>query len=233
MSVIQSPLATATLFHLGPIPVSTPVVTTWVVMALLVTGAAWCSRRLSLIPSKAQTVLELLVNTVDDQIRDTMRADPGKFRALIGTLFVFILISNVSSLMPGVEPPTAHVETDAALALIVFIATLFYGVRTRGLGGYLATFAEPSWIMIPLNLVEQITRTFSLMVRLFGNVMSGVFVVGIVLSLAGLVVPIPLMALDLLTGAVQAYIFAVLAMVFIGAALPDDAPATQDKKGAP
>jgi F-type H+-transporting ATPase subunit a len=230
MSVFHSPLATATLFHLGPIAVSTPVVTTWVVMAILVTGAAWCSRRLSLIPSRAQTVLELLVSTVDDQIRDTMRADPGKYRALIGTLFVFILISNVSSLVPGVEPPTAHVETDAALALIVFIATLYYGVRTRGLGGYLATFAEPSWIMIPLNLVEQITRTFSLMVRLFGNVMSGVFVVGIVLSLAGLVVPIPLMALDLLTGAVQAYIFAVLAMVFIGAALPGDAPAIQDKQ---
>ena len=92
-------------------------------------------------------------------------------------------------------------------------------MRTRGLRGYLATFAEPSWVMIPLNVVEQFTRTFSLIVRLFGNVMSGVFVIGIVLSLAGLLVPIPLMALDLLTGAVQAYIFAVLAMVFIGAAV--------------
>jgi len=99
----------------------------------------------------------------------------------------------------------------------LFCATIFYGIRTRGLGRYLATFAEPTWIMIPLNVVEQITRTFSLVVRLFGNVMSGVFVVGIVLSLAGLLVPIPLMALDLLTGRVQAYIFTVLAMVFIGA----------------
>ena len=103
----------------------------------------------------------------------------------------------------------------------MFCATIFYGVRTRGLLGYLATFAEPTWIMIPLNVVEQITRTFSLIVRLFGNVMSGVFIVGIVLSLAGLLVPIPLMALDLLTGAVQAYIFTVLAMVFIGAAIAE------------
>ena len=129
-----------------------------------------------------------------------------------------MLIANWSSLVPGIEPPTAHLETDAALALIVFCATIYYGIATRGLGGYLRTFAEPTWVMIPLNVVEQITRTFSLIVRLFGNVMSGVFVIGIVLTLAGLLVPIPLMALELLTGAVQAYIFAVLATVFIGAA---------------
>ena len=121
--------------------------------------------------------------------------------------------------MPGVEPPTAHLETDAALALIVFVAVVWFGIRSRGLRGYAATFAEPSILMIPLNLVETITRTFSLVVRLFGNVMSGVFVVGIVLSLVGLLVPVPLMALDLLTGAVQAYIFSVLAMVFIAGVL--------------
>jgi F-type H+-transporting ATPase subunit a len=228
--MIHSPLATEPLFHIGPVPVSAPVVTTWVIIALLWAAAALVTRRLSLTPSKAQTVLELLVDTVDAQIRYTMQAEPRRYRALIGTLFLFILISNWSSLVPGVEPPTAHVETDAALALIVFCATIFYGIRTRGLGRYLATFAEPTWIMIPLNVVEQITRTFSLVVRLFGNVMSGVFVVGIVLSLAGLLVPIPLMALDLLTGAVQAYIFTVLAMVFIGAALAEGSPASSDKQ---
>ncbi|MFP3504815.1 F0F1 ATP synthase subunit A [Burkholderia sp. SIMBA_062] len=232
--MMHSPLATEPLFHLGPVPLSAPVVTTWIIIALLWAGAAWATRRLALAPSKAQAVLELLVSTVDDQIRDTMQAEPHAYRSLVGTLFLFILISNWSSLVPGVEPPTAHVETDAALALIVFCATIFYGVRTRGLGRYLATFAEPTWIMTPLNLVEQITRTFSLVVRLFGNVMSGVFVVGIVLSLAGLLVPIPLMALDLLTGAVQAYIFTVLAMVFIGAAIADAAPqSTNRQQGKP
>ncbi|MGA7780153.1 MAG: F0F1 ATP synthase subunit A [Paraburkholderia sp.] len=226
--MMHSPLATEPLFHVGAVPISAAVVTTWVIIALLWTTCALLTRRLSLIPSKAQTVLELLVSTIDSQIRDTMQTEPRDYRALIGTLFLLILVSNWSSLLPGVEPPTAHVETDAALALIVFCATMFYGVRTRGVRGYLATFAQPTWVMIPLNVVEQITRTFSLVVRLFGNVMSGVFVVGIVLSLAGLLVPIPLMALDLLTGAVQAYIFTVLAMVFIGAALAEGSSASSD-----
>ncbi|MBN8907701.1 MAG: F0F1 ATP synthase subunit A [Rhodospirillales bacterium] len=156
-----------------------------------------------------------------------MQADPAPYRALIGTILIFVLIANWSSLIPGVEPPTAHIETDAALALIVFCATIAYGVRAQGIAGYLKTFAEPSWVMIPLNLVEQITRTFSLIVRLFGNIMSGVFVIGIILSLAGFLVPIPLMALDLLTGAVQAYIFAILACVFIGAAIGERKPSSK------
>jgi F-type H+-transporting ATPase subunit a len=163
----------------------------------------------------------MLVGAVDAQIRDTMQAEPGPYRALIGTIFIFILTANWSSLIPGVEPPTAHIETDTALALIVFFATMFFGIRTRGLGGYLNTFADPIWIMTPINVFEQFTRTFSLIVRLFGNIMSGVFVIGILLSLAGLLVPIPFMALDLLTGAIQAYIFTVLAMVFIGASIAE------------
>jgi F-type H+-transporting ATPase subunit a len=213
-----SPLATAPLWHLGPLSITVPVVVTWVIMVCMAGAAVLLTRRLALVPSKAQTVLELLVTTLDAQIRDTVEGDPAPYRALIGTLFSFVLAANWSALLPGVEPPTAHLETDAALALIVLGATVYHGLGTRGLRGYLATFAEPTWVMIPLNVVEQLTRTFSLVVRLFGNVMSGVFVVGIVLSLAGLLVPIPLMALDLLTGAVQAYIFAVLAMVFVGAA---------------
>lgn len=221
---MNSPLTLEPVFQLGPVPITQPVLVTWAIMLILGVGAAALTRRLTLIPSKAQTVLEIIVGFVDDQISSTMQRDPAPYRALIGTIFVYVLVANWSSLVPGVEPPTAHLETDAALALIVFAATVGYGIRSRGLGGYLATFAEPTWVMIPLNIIEQITRTFSLIVRLFGNVMSGVFVVGIVLSLAGLLVPIPLMALDLLTGAVQAYIFAVLATVFIGAALTETPP---------
>ncbi len=217
----HSPLETAPLFHLGPVPVTDPVLVTWVIMALLTLFAAIVTRHLSLMPSKRQVTLELLVGAIDEQIRGTMQTEPGLYRALIGTIFLFVLVANWSSLIPGVEPPTAHLETDAALALIVFCATLFYGVHTRGLLGYLGTFADPTWIMIPLNIVEQITRTFSLMVRLFGNIMSGVFIIGILLSLAGLLVPIPFMALDLLTGLIQAYIFTVLSMVFIGAAIAE------------
>jgi len=215
---MQSPLTTAVAFAIGPVPITQPVVVTWGLMAFLAGGSALLTRRLRLHPTATQAALELLVEAIETQIRDTMRVPPARYVPLIGTIFLFILAANWSALLPGVEPPTAHLETDAALAAIVFGATLWYGIRGRGLLGYLATFADPGVLMVPLNLLETLTRTFSLMVRLFGNVMSGVFVVGIVLSLAGLLVPIPLMALDLLTGAVQAYIFSVLAMVFIAAA---------------
>jgi F-type H+-transporting ATPase subunit a len=206
--VIGSPLATKTLFTLGPVPVTEPVVVTWGLMAAL-----------ALTPTRCQSALEMIVGAIEDQIQNTMRVTPRPYVAVIGTLFLFILTANWSSLVPGIEPPTAHIETDAALGLIVFFAIIYFGIRVRGLGGYLKTFAEPTILMAPLNLVETFTRTFSLIVRLFGNIMSGVFIIGIILSLAGLLVPIPLMALELLIGAIQAYIFTVLAMVFIGSAV--------------
>lgn len=222
---MNSPLTSVALFHIGPVPVSEAVVVTWAIMALLVGGSLLIRRRLTLVPSSTQAAFELIVDAVDGQIRATMQVEPGPYRAFIGTLFGFVFVANWSSLVPGVDPPTARLETDAALALIVFVAVIWFGVRAGGVRGYLATFASPSPLMIPLNFIESLTRTFSLLVRLFGNVMSGVFVIGIVLSLAGLLVPIPLMALDLLTGAVQAYIFAVLAMVFIAGAVADGRPA--------
>jgi F-type H+-transporting ATPase subunit a len=230
--VIGSPLQIETAFQLGHVSISKPVVTTWALMTFLVAVSILTKRRLALRPGNLQAFFELVVETIDSQIRDTMRVDPAPYRALFGTIFLFILLANWSALIPGVEPPTAHLETDAALAFIVFMATIYHGLRTQGARGYLKTFAEPSLFMVPLNLVEQITRTFSLIVRLFGNVMSGVFVVGIVLSLAGLLVPIPLMALDLLTGAVQAYIFAILAMVFTAAAIAPEEAAGQPSVGA-
>ena len=222
---MDTPLHALPAFALGPVEVTWPVVTTWGIMAGLTLTVMVLRPRLALRPSRAQAVLELLVTTLDGEITATVPGNPARFRALIGTLLVFVLCANWSSLIPGVEPPTAHLETDAALALLVFVSSIFWGIRARGLGGWLASFAHPSWVMIPLNLVEQITRHFSLMIRLFGNVMSGVFVIGIALTLAGLLVPVPLMALDMLTGAVQAYIFATLALVFIGSSVSeDDAP---------
>ncbi|MGE4072001.1 MAG: F0F1 ATP synthase subunit A [Lysobacterales bacterium] len=226
----ESPLNVSLAFMVGPIPVSWTVLTTWLIVAALALASWLLTRRLAIRPGKTQALLELMVGAIDDQIRASVPGDPARLRSLIGTLLLFILAANWSSLLPLVEPPTAHLETDAALALIVFLATIGYGVREQGLLGYLKSFLRPSWVMIPLNLIEQITRAFSLMVRLFGNVMSGVFVIGIVLSLTGLLVPIPLMALDLLTGAVQAYIFAMLALVFIAAAVEDGSPKDKEKK---
>jgi len=232
--MIASPLAASVLVQLGPVAITEPVVVTWGIMLFLVGGSRLLTRRLALHPSTRQAALELVVGAIAAQARETMRADPAPYLPLIGTLFLFILVANWSALLPGIDPPTAHLETDAALALIVFCAIPWFGIRARGLRGYLATFAEPTWLMVPLNLVETVTRTFSLLVRLFGNVMSGVFVIGIVLSLVGLLVPVPLMALELLTGAVQAYIFAVLAMVFISAAVADPArPAPDNGESSP
>ena len=227
-----SPLADPVLFHIGPAPITSAVAVTWGLMAFLAGGAFWATRKLSIDASPTQSVFELIVDTVDGQIRDTMQAEPARYRAFIGSLFVFIFAANWSTLIPGVEPPTAHLETDIALAFLVFLAVIVFGIRAGGVRHYLATFASPNPIMIPLNFVESLTRVFSMFVRLFGNVMSGVFMIGIVLMLAGFLVPIPLMALDLLTGAVQAYIFAILAMVFIAGAIGDVKPASpKQEKG--
>lgn len=227
--MIGSPLVTTTLFLVGPAAVTTPVVVTWGLMSAIGFASFIATRFLAIKPTPWQAALELFLGAIEDQIRETMRAAPQPYVPFLGTLFLFILVANWSSLIPGIEPPTAHIETDAALALIVFFAVLYFGIRARGFIGFLKTFAEPSIVMIPLNIVETFTRTFSLLVRLFGNVMSGVFIVAIVLSLAGLIVPIPLMALDLLTGAVQAYIFTVLATVFIGGAVNEVASNAKPK----
>jgi F-type H+-transporting ATPase subunit a len=221
---MNSPLDSTIVFHLGPIPITQAILTTWVIMVVLVLGAYLLTRRMATVPSKRQAAMELIVATIDTQIRETTGAAPNPYRSFIGTLFLFILVANWSSLVPGVEPPTAQLETDAALAVLVFLSVIWFGVRSGGVGGYLRTFAAPNPVMIPLNMLESVTRVFSMFVRLFGNVMSGVFVIGIVASLAGLLVPIPLMALDLLTGLVQAYIFAVLALVFITSAIESGKP---------
>ena len=231
--MIESPLTMKTVITLGPVPITMPVVVTWGLMVALTLGSWVATRSLKLAPSRSQTVLELIVEAIEGQIRDTMGVAPKPYLPLIGTLFLFILAANWSSLIPGVEPPTHCIETDIALALIVFFAVIYFGVRARGFGGYVKTFAEPSFVMIPINLVETITRIFSLFVRLFGNVMSGAFIIGIILSLAGLLVPIPFMGIELLIGAIQAYIFTVLAMVFIGGAVSEGGPASSKERTEP
>lgn len=214
-----SPLTSTVLFHLGPVAITRPVVTTWAIMLVLTLLSRFVTRRLQMLPSRRQAVVEMLVTGIMQQIEDVIRKDARPFLPLLGTLFIFLVAANLSGVLPGVEAPTGKLETPAALALIVFFAVHYLGIRARGLRGYLASFAEPKLIMLPLNILSELTRTFSLMVRLFGNVMSGEFVIALVVALAGLFVPIPLMVLEILVGLVQAYIFTVLATVFIGAAV--------------
>ena len=215
----SSPLTSAPFFHIGPAAITRPVVTTWIVMAVLALVCRSVTRRLAILPDGRQAALEGVVTGIADQIEDVIRKDPRPFLPLLGTLFIFLAAANLSGVLPGVEAPTSKLETPAALALIVFFSVHYFGIRSRGLRGYLASFAEPKLVMLPLNILSEITRTFSLMVRLFGNIMSGEFIIALVISLAGLFVPIPLMALEILVGLVQAYIFTVLATVFIGAAV--------------
>ncbi|MEI8393784.1 MAG: F0F1 ATP synthase subunit A [Rhodospirillaceae bacterium] len=208
------------VFHLGPVPVGLEVVTTWAIMAVLVTVAYYGTRRLSVDePGPAQVVLESVVGFIESTIRDVMGTEPGPFVPLIGTLFIFIAACNLSPLLPGVKPPTASFETTSALGLIVFFSVHTLGIRRRGLVHYVKTFLEPYAVFLPLNVLAEFTRTFSLMVRLAGNIMSHELTIGIVISLVGLLVPIPFMALSILIGLVQAYIFTILATVFIGGAI--------------
>ena len=214
-----SPLAPDILFHFGPVPISRPVVTTWAIMAVL-TGVSWLGlRRATIQPGTLQTVLEIVVETVAKQVNDIIQRDPWPYLPLLGTLFIFLVFANLSAIVPGMKPPTGHIETPAALAAIVFLSVHFFGIRSRGLGEYASHYTKPSVLLLPLNVLSEITRTFSLMVRLFGNMMSHEFVIAIVVFLAGLFLPIPFMLLGILIGIIQAYIFTVLAAVFIGAAV--------------
>lgn len=213
------PFAADVVFRLGPAPITRVVITTWALVAVLAGGAFAATRRLSVeAPGRLQSALEIVVETISGQIRDTLRASPERYVPLLGTLFVFLAVANLSAIVPGVEPPTARVETPAALAVIVLLSTHYYGIRARGVRAHFAEYVKPNPLLLPLNILAEITRTFSLTVRLFGNVMSHELVLGIVLALAGLLVPVPLMVLGVLIGIVQAYIFSILATVFIGAA---------------
>jgi len=214
-----SPLAPDILFHLGPVPISLPVVTTWAIMAVL-TALSWLGlRRARVHPGALQTALEIVVETLAKQVTEIIRRDPWPYLPLLGTLFIFLVFANLSAVVPGMKPPTGHIETPAALAAIVFLSVHVFGVRSRGLLDYARRYIRPNPLLLPLNVLSEITRTFSLMVRLFGNMMSHEFVIAIVVFLAGLLLPIPFMLLGILIGIIQAYIFTVLAAVFIGAAV--------------
>jgi len=214
--VTHSPLETAILFYIGAVPIARTVVTTWGLMIILAAGCWLVTRSFRVIAEGTQAVIETVVTGIEEQIQAIVGRDPTPFLPLLGTLFIFLVFANLSGIVPGVSAPTASLETPAALAAIVFLSVHFFGVRIQGPIRYLKGYLEPNPVMLPLNILSEITRSFSLAVRLFGNVMSDELVLAIVLALAGLLVPIPFMAFAILVGLVQAYIFTVLAAVYIG-----------------
>lgn len=195
---------------------------TWGVMALLAMGSFFVTRNLSIDPpiSKGQNILEVIVYHVNKQIAEVSQQRPARFLPLIGTLFLFIFLSNLLAIIPGYVPPTSSLSTTTALALCVFVAVPIYGIHQLGFWNYLKQYCRPSLFMLPFNIIGEFTRTLALAVRLYGNIMSSVVVGGIFLSLIPFFFPIVMQVLGLLTGAIQAYIFSVLTMVYIASAIP-------------
>lgn len=211
---------------------------TWVVMALLVLGSWAVTSRLSEgeTVSRWQALLDVIVSAIRDQIDEIGADDPDRYLSFIGTLFLFIATANVLALVPGFQPPTGSLSTTAALAICVLIAVPLFSIGKRGLGNYLRTYLQPTPLMLPFNLVSEVSRTIALAVRLYGNVMSGTVIVGILISVAPFFFPVVMQLLGLLTGLIQAYIFAILAMVYIGSASrsqrePDHPAAIKETEG--
>ena len=208
----------------GPVKVNATLVFSWVVMALLVLGSWLATRRLTTGTklSRGQNLLEVLVGGIREQIREVTMQDPARYLPFVGTLFLYIAVSNVLAAVPGFQPPTGSLSTTAALALCVFVAVPVFGVAERGVAGYLRNYVRPNVFMLPFNVIGELSRTLALAIRLFGNVMSGTMIAAMLLAVAPFVFPVLLQALGLLTGLIQAYIFAVLALVDIAAATRAD-----------
>lgn len=208
------------LLRFGPVTVTATVAYTLVVSAALVAvalavRAALRSERLT----NAEVAVEALVDSFESLIADMFGRDPRPYVPLVVTLALFVGVANLLGLVPGLRAPTSDFSTTAALATIVFVAVPFYGVRARGVAGYLKHYLEPTPILAPLEVVTELSRTLALAVRLFGNVMSEELVIGVLLMIAGLLVPVPIMLLAVLTSVVQAYIFTVLTVVYLSAAV--------------
>jgi len=219
------------LWRHGPLELNGTILSTWVLMIVMALGSKLITRRLGIerTISRWQCTLEIIVTAINGQIREVGLEHPESYLSFLGTIFLFIALASLSTLIPGFVPPTGSLSTTAALALCVFIAVPLFGIRKQGFVGYLKTYASPTVIMLPFNVISELSRTLALAIRLFGNMMSGVMIIAILLTITPYFFPIAMTALGLLTGMVQAYIFSVLAAVYIAAATlvqrPNPSPA--------
>lgn len=207
----------------GFININLTIITTWALMILLVVGAWLITRKLKtdIKRSRWQNILEMLILMTRDQIKEVGLKKPDKYTGFIGTLFLFIATSNLLSIVPWYEPPTGSLSTTVALALSVFVAVPVFGIAKGGIRSYLRSYLQPNFIMLPFNIISEISRTLALAVRLFGNIMSGGLIATVLISIVPFFFPMIMSALGLLTGMIQAYIFAILATVYIAAATQD------------
>jgi F-type H+-transporting ATPase subunit a len=212
------------MLHLGPVEVTSTVVYSLIASLVLIGLALLVRRGLGRVRSGWPVAAEYLVEHFEELMQDMFGRDPRPFTPLVVTLALFIATANLLGLLPGLRSPTADISTTAALAVLVFFAIPVYGVRARGVRGYLKHYLEPSPWLLPFEIITELSRTLALAVRLFGNVMSEELVIAVLLSLAGLLVPVPMMLLAVLTSLVQAYIFAVLTVVYLSAAVRAQPP---------
>jgi len=220
------------LWHSGFFKLNATIAFTWGLMLVLVLGSILVTRKIStdMEGSEWQNLLEIIVTSIEKQIQEIGLTQPRKYIGFIGTLFLFIAISSLCIIIPGYEPPTGSLSTTVALALSVFIAVPFFGIEEQGITDYLKSYTEPNWFMLPFNIISEISRTLALAIRLFGNMMSGTMIVGILVTITPLFFPILMTALGLLTGMVQAYIFSILAAVYIAAATQAHKPRIKKEK---
>ena len=196
------------------------IVFTWGLMLVLAVGSKLVTRKLSidLKRSRWQNFLEIIVTGIEKQIEGVGLRGPGKYLVFLGTLFLFVAMASLCTVIPGYESPTGSLSTTAALALSVFVAVPLFGIKEQGLRGYLRSYVEPTFIMLPFNIISEVSRTLALSVRVFGNMMSGAMIIAILLTITPFIFPIVMTSLGLLTGMVQAYIFSILAAVYIASA---------------
>ncbi len=204
----------------GFLKLNATIIFTWGLMFVLAVGSRLVTRRLStgLQRPRWQNLLEIIVTAISRQIEEVGLRQPEKYLGFLGTLFLFIATASLCTIIPGYEPPTGSLSTTAALAICVFVAVPLFGIKDCGLDEYLRAYLKPTLIMLPFNVISELSRTLALAIRLFGNMMSGTMILAILLTITPLIFPIAISALGLLTGMVQAYIFSILATVYIAAA---------------
>lgn len=204
----------------GFVNLNATIVFTWALIFVLAVGAKIITRKLSDTEkrTRGQNLLEIVVTAIETQIEEVGLTHPRNYMTFLGTLFLFIASASLFTIIPGYQPPTGSLSTTTALALSVFVAVPYFGIVEQGLGNYLKEYIQPTFIMLPFNIISELSRTLALAMRLFGNMMSGGMIVAILLTISPFIFPMIMTILGLLTGMVQAYIFTVLAAVYIAAA---------------
>ena len=212
----------------GFFKINATIVFTWGLMLLMVIGSICITRRVAVGAKRSRwkSLMEIIITTISKQLEAVGLQESRKYLGFLGTIFLFVAIASLCTVFPGYTSPTSSLSTTAALALIVFVAVPFYGIREQGLSNYLKTFAEPTWLMLPFNILGELSRTLTLAIRMFGNMMSEEMVFAILLMIVPFIFPILITVLGLFTGMVQAYIFTILSAVYIAAAThgSDDEP---------